>query len=141
MKDKKQEMPQAPALPIATGAYLLRSPSTGLVLQYNAKSNRFELAERNEILFREEQTLWVEPLPEYQFSGVEDVLYTLSQIGAGTSTTEVMEIPNADRKRKAHIGRHKAHGHPTALWKLLRVGDRKDGCVSDMTWSGEINAD
>jgi len=135
MKGKKQEMP---ALPIATGAYLLRNPSTGLVLQYNATSNRFELAERNEIRFREEQTLWVEPLPEYQFSGSEDVLYTLSQTGADT---EVMEILGGDRKRMAHIGRHKAHGHPTALWKLVNVGDRNGGCVSDMTWSGETNAD
>lgn len=123
----------APTIP--TGSYLLRNQTTGLVVQYNGQG-KFELAERDEILHREQQTFWVEPLPEYQFSSSGDVAYTLSQIGMGTVETQVMEIYQGSCDRMAPIGRYRMHGHLTALWKFIRLEDRKDGCVSNAIWSG-----
>jgi hypothetical protein len=116
----------APAIP--PGSYVLRSPRGNVVLhQDGSRKGSITLAKRDEEQYRDAQTFWIEPIPEYECDNGKEGDGPIYQI-LHLATGESLEVTHAKTDKDAPVGMYATHGAPCQLWKFVRL-DRKDGYV------------
>jgi hypothetical protein len=121
---------QQGAIPV--GSYLIQTvhggpdlPGGGRgVLHRKTGSKELVVAERDEEAAREDQTFWIEPIPEFQYDEKEtNLIYHITHLASG----EVVEVPNGSHDSEQPLITWSQNGTPQQMWRFIRLDDSKDG--------------
>jgi hypothetical protein len=94
------------------------------VLHRKTRSNELIVAERDEEAEREDQTFWIEPIPEFKYDEKEtNLIYQITHLASG----ELVEVPNGSHDIGQPLRTWIQNGTPAQMWRFIRMDESKDG--------------
>jgi hypothetical protein len=124
---------QQGAIPV--GSYLIQTVHGGPefpdgrrgVLHRKTESKELVVAERDEETEREDQTFWIEPLPEFQYDEKEtNLIYHITHLASG----ELVEVPNGSHDIGQPLRTWIQNGMSAQMWRFIRLDESKaDGYI------------